>query len=168
MKETSEETKKTKKTYTLTKDGHAKLIAELEDLKNNKRAEIADRIRHAKSHGDLSENAEYDEARRDQSFIEGRIQHLENIINDCQVVERSDVDVTEVGIGCKVTLIDLDADKEETYTIVGSYEVAPEEGKISNVSPIGAELLRKHAGDIVRIKTPKGTRKFRIIKIRRA
>ncbi len=157
-----------KTAYILTKEGHDKLVAELTDLKENKRPEIADRIRTAKQHGDLSENAEYEEARRDQSFIEGRIQHLEAILNDCEIVEKSDVDVNEIGIGCKVTMIDLVVNKEITYKIVGSYESDPEKGHISNKSPIGAMLLGKKTGDIVMVKSPKAVKKYRIIKVRRA
>ncbi len=157
-----------KAAYVLTKDGHGKLVAELTDLKENKRKEIADKIRSAKLRGDLSENAEYEEARRDQSFIEGRIQHLEGIIKDCEIVEHSDIDVSEIGIGCEVVMIDLITNKEVDYKIVGSYESDPNKGHISNKSPVGAALMSKKAGDIVQIKTPKTTRKFRVLKIRRA
>lgn len=156
------------KTHILTKDGYGKLQIELEDLKNVKRPEIAERIKSAMALGDISENAEYEEAKKDQAFIEGRIQYLESILSDAQVIDESDVDHSEVNIGCKVQLVNLDSNTDLTVTIVGSYEAKPEENKISNVSPLGQELLGHAPGDIVRIKTPSGPVKYRIIKIRRA
>lgn len=156
------------KTHILTKDGYEKLQLELEDLKNNKRPEIAERIKAAMALGDITENAEYEEAKKDQSFIEGRIQYLESILTDAQVIDESDVDHSEVNIGCKVALVNLETNSELTVTIVGSYEAKPEENRISNVSPLGQELLGHAPGDIVRVKTPTGSVKYRIIKIRRA
>jgi transcription elongation factor GreA len=156
------------KTHILTKDGFEKLQLELEDLKNNKRPEISERIKSAMALGDITENAEYEEAKKDQAFIEGRIQYLESILTDAQVIDESDVDHSEVNIGCKVALVNLDTNTDLTVTIVGSYEAKPEENKISNVSPLGQELLGHAPGDIVRIKTPSGPVKYRIIKIRRA
>lgn len=157
-----------KTSYILTKDGHDRILAELKDLKENKRKEIADRIRDAKQRGDLSENAEYEEARRDQSFFEGRIQHLESILKNCEIVERSDVDVSEVGIGCQVNVIDLVTNKEVKLKLVGTYEANPSKGLISSRSPIGGALLGKKPGEIVCVKSPKQIKKYRIIKVRRA
>ena len=157
-----------KASYILTEDGHQKILAELKDLKENKRKEIADRIRDAKQRGDLSENAEYEEARRDQSFFEGRIQHLESILKNCEIVERSAVDVSEVGIGCQVNVIDLNTNKEIKFKLVGTYEADPTKGLISSRSPIGGALLGKKPGEIVCIQSPKQTKKYRIIKVRRA
>lgn len=156
------------KTHILTKDGYEKLQLELEDLKNVKRPEIAERIKSAMALGDISENAEYEEAKKDQSFIEGRILYLESILTDAQVIDESDVDHSEVNIGCKVQLVNLDNNTDLTVTIVGSYEAKPDENRISNVSPLGQELLGHSPGDIVRVKTPSGPVKYRIIKIRRA
>ena len=153
--------------HILTKDGYNKLHAELEDLKNNKRLEIAERIRQSKAFGDISENAEYDEAKKDQAFIEGRIQHLETILSDCEIIESDEVDVHEVNIGCIVTIQNLNTHENKTVTIVSTYEAKPEEDKISNVSPLGRELIGHETGDVVKIGTPKGEVKYRIIKISR-
>ena len=153
--------------HLLTREGYNKLYAELEDLKNNKRQEIAERIRQAKAFGDISENAEYDEAKKDQAFIEGRIQQLENILSDCEIIESEDVDVHEVNIGCTVSIVNLNTHENITVTIVGTYEAKPQEDKISNVSPLGRELLGHEAGDVVRVVTPKGDVKYRILKISR-
>ncbi len=154
--------------HLLTKEGYNKLSAELEDLKNNKRQEIAERIRQSKAFGDISENAEYDEAKKDQAFIEGRVQHLESILTDCEIIESDEVDVHEVNIGCKVTILNLSTHENRSMSIVSTYEAKPDEDKISNVSPLGRELLGHEAGDVVKITTPKGEVKYRILKISRA
>jgi len=150
------------KKITLTKDGKQNLQAELEELKKEKRPAIVERIKRAKEFGDLSENAEYEDARNEQSFIEGRIQELEYILKYAQVVENKGCD--KVSLGCKVTL-DLDGDKLN-YEIVGSTEADPSAGKISSESPIGMAIIGCKKGEKLVAKTPGGELKVRIIDIK--
>ena len=153
--------------HLLTRDGFQRLRAELEDLKDNKRQEVAERIRQSKVFGDISENAEYEEAKKDQAFIEGRVQQLEGILNDAEIIESDEVDLHEVNVGCKVSLVNLINKENLSLTIVGTYEAKPSDGKISNVSPLGSELLGHETGDVVKVTTPKGEVKYRILKISR-
>ena len=137
----------------LTQEGYKKLLDELEDLKVNKRAEIADEIREAKAQGDLSENYEYTAAKEAQADLEARIAEIEHIINHADIIEESG-DNKEVIVGSTVSLKNVDTDEKEEYTIVGSTEADPFEGKISNESPLGKELIGKKKNQEVKFTTP--------------
>lgn len=137
----------------LTQEGYNKLVEELEDLKVNKRAEIADEIREAKAQGDLSENYEYTAAKEAQADLEARIAEIEHIINHVEIIEDSGDNKT-VNVGSTVSLKNVDTDEKEEYTIVGSTEADPFEGKISNESPLGKELLGKKKNQEIKFVTP--------------
>ncbi|MCX6809555.1 MAG: transcription elongation factor GreA [Candidatus Berkelbacteria bacterium] len=145
----------------LTKLGREKLEKELEELVKVKRPEIIDRIKKAKDYGDLSENAEYEEARNEQSFIEGRVQEIEYMLKSAEIAENTKGGVVGVGSSVKVKM-----DGEEmTYEIVGSTEADPTEGKISSESPIGSSLVGKKAGDTCSAKTPGGEIELKILAV---
>ena len=141
-----------KPTY-LSREGEAALREELGLLVNVRRTEVAARIHDAKEHGDLSENAEYEEAKNEQAFVEGRIQTLEGMLKTAVIIEKGDSD--HVALGSVVTVVS--ADGEETFAIVGSAEARPTDHKISNESPVGRALLGRRAGDTVIVKLPSGT-----------
>ncbi len=146
----------------ITKEGLAKLKTELAELKNTKRSEIAERIQTAKELGDLSENAEYVEAKNEQAFVEGRIMEIETILRNATVIEKtSNNGIVEVGSRIKI----MENQDEREYMIVGSNEADPKEGKISNESPLGQAFLGKKKGDIVEIELPKGTKRIEIVAI---
>lgn len=145
------------KVYPMTLEGKAKLEEELEQLKTVKRGEIIERIKIARGFGDLSENSEYESAKDEQAFVEGRITTIENMIRFAQIIDNDGVDADEVSIGKTVTFIELPDGEEEEYTIVGSAEADPFSGKISNDSPIAQALLGKKKGEKVTINTPGGT-----------
>jgi transcription elongation factor GreA len=147
----------------LSAEGLAKLKAELDDLTNVKRPEIAQRIHDAKEYGDVTENAEYEDAKNEQAFVEGRIQALTAIIKNAVIIEESH-SRTFVQIGSTVT-IKSEQGKEE-YTIVGAAEAAPENGRISNESPVGRALLGKRKGDEVTVTVPKGSTTYTVVSIR--
>lgn len=149
------------KDFALTPEGLEKLKAELEVLKTTGRKAVVARIKAARELGDLSENAEYDDARNEQSFIEGRIQELEAMILNARVIQHHHS--TTVDLGVTVT-VKIDGD-EETYEIVGATESDPLKGKISAESPIGSALLGHKTGDVVKVKTPSGTADYTITKI---
>ncbi|MEK7479417.1 MAG: transcription elongation factor GreA [Patescibacteria group bacterium] len=146
----------------LTKERYEELKRTLEDLKNEGREEIAVRLRHAKSFGDLSENSEYQEARDSQAALERRIRELEELVRTSRIIEGAE-SKDRVGVGSKVIL--QKEGKEIQYTIVGSNEASPLEGLISNESPIGKALLGKHTGETAEVTTPKGRVKYEIIRI---
>ena len=152
------------KKYPMTKEGKEKLEQELEHLKTVKRKEVVERIKVARSFGDLSENSEYDSAKEEQAFIEGRINLLENMIRNAVIIEESESDI--VTLGKSVTFIELPDGEEETYTIVGSAEADPFEGKNSNDSPIAKSLLGKKVGDEVTVNTPGGEMVVKIINVK--
>ncbi|MFC7364768.1 MULTISPECIES: transcription elongation factor GreA [Bhargavaea] len=144
----------TEKKFPMTQAGKEKLIEELDYLKTVKRKEVVERIKVARSFGDLSENSEYDSAKEDQAFIEGRISTLESMIRNAEIIEDNGDD-DRVQLGKTVTFKEADGD-EESYTIVGSAEADPFEGRISNDSPIARGLLGRTVGDRVKIMTPGG------------
>lgn len=144
------------KVYPMTLDGKRKLEDELEDLKINKRKEIVERIKIARSYGDLSENSEYESAKDEQAFVEGRISTLEKMIRFAEIIDDKNIEADVVSLGRTVTFVELPYDDEESYSIVGSAEANPLEGKISNDSPIAKALLGKKVGDEVSIATPGG------------
>ncbi|MEZ4087793.1 MAG: transcription elongation factor GreA [Candidatus Gracilibacteria bacterium] len=150
----------------VTKEGFAKLKEELELLKNVKRREVAERLKEAISYGDLSENSEYEEAKNEQAFVEGRIAELEEKVKYAKIIKEKS-DVKTVQIGTKVVIKDIGrktAEKEE-YTIVGSTEADPLDHKISNESPVGAALLDQKKGDIVKVITPNGATEYEIMNL---
>ena len=156
-----------KKEILLTQEGYQKLEDELELLKTVRRREVAYRIKVAISFGDISENAEYDEAKNEQAQVEERILKLESMIRRAVIIDESQIDVNIVTIGSIVKVYDEDFEEEIEYTIVGSAEADPYEGKISNESPVGKALLGRTTGDIVDIQVPDGVSKFKILAIRR-
>ncbi len=149
----------------LTKEGFEKLQDELDYLRTVKRQEVADRLHEAMEGGELIENAEYEAAKNEQAFVEGRIQELEMLLATARVIEDDKKrKVDSVQVGSTVT-IQEDGYGEETYTIVGAAEANPRDGKISNESPIGKAILGHRAGDEVQVEAPDGSYKVRIIKI---
>lgn len=153
------------KVFPMTLEGKEKLEQELEELKTVKRKEIVERIKIARSFGDLSENSEYESAKDEQAFVEGRITTLENMIRFAEIIDNDGVDSDEVSIGKTVTFIELPDGEEEEYTIVGSAEADPFSGKISNDSPIAQALIGKKLGEKVIIATPGGDMEVEIKKV---
>jgi transcription elongation factor GreA len=148
----------------LTPEGLANLKAELDHMSTVRRREVAARIKEAREFGDISENAEYDDAKNEQAMLEARIAQLEEKIRSATVVDASDLSTDEVRVGSKVHVVDADGNKL-AYTIVGSAEANPSERKLSNVSPIGRALVGHKRGDEVVFSTPKGERRLKIEKI---
>lgn len=153
------------KVYPMTLEGKAKLEQELEELKTVKRKEIVERIKIARSFGDLSENSEYESAKDEQAFVEGRITTLENMIRFAEIIDNNGADENEVTIGRTITFIELPDGEEEVYTIVGSAEADPMAGKISNDSPIAKALIGRKLNEEVTIDTPGGDMHVKITKI---
>ncbi|GAC1354017.1 MAG: transcription elongation factor GreA [Herpetosiphon sp.] len=154
----------TDKPIYLTRDGREKLQAEFDELINVTRLEIAKRIQQAKDLGDLSENAEYEAAKNEQAFVEGRIREVQHQLSYGQLIDESTNGGKTVRVGSTVTVVD-DEDEEMTYTIVGTPESRPAQGRISNESPVGQALLGKHKGNKVTVQTPGGPMKLKITKI---
>ncbi len=146
----------------LTKDGLDKLEKELFHLRSVKRKEIAARIKEAISFGDITDNSEYEDAKNEQAFIEGRIITLEKMLRRARILEKGENDDTNIALGSTVKLVDLDLNKEYEYTIVSTAEADPTEKKISNESPVGKALIGRTAGEQVEIKVPAGVFKYRI------
>ena len=158
------ETKKNIMTFA----GLRALEDELFDLKVYKRKEVAQKIKEAREQGDLSENAEYDAAKDEQRDIEARIEELEKLLKNVEVVGQDEVDADTVGIGSRVKLYDVEMDKEVEYTIVGSTEADALNGKISNESPVGAALIGSKVGETIVVETISGDLEFKILEIARA
>ena len=152
----------------LTYEGLKKLEEEIQDLKINRRKEVAAKIKEAREQGDLSENAEYDAAKDEQRDIEARIEEIEKILKNAEVVVEDDVDVDTVNIGCKVRILDLEFDEELVYKIVGSTEANRLKGKISNESPVGKALLGAHVGTVVDVETQSGVIQYKVLEIQRS
>lgn len=152
----------------LTYEGLKKLEDELEDLKVVRRKEVADKIKEAREQGDLSENAEYDAAKDEQREIEARIEEIEKILKNADVVVEEDVDVDVINIGCKVKVLDMEFDEELELRIVGSTEASSLQGKISNESPVGKALLRHKVGDVVEVETQAGVMEYKILEIQKS
>jgi transcription elongation factor GreA len=148
----------------LTPEGLANLKAELEHMSTTRRREVAARIKEAREFGDISENAEYDDAKNEQAMLEARIAQLEDKLRSATVIDSSDLDTDVVRVGTTVHVLDRDG-KKLTYTIVGSAEAKPGEMKLSNESPVGKALVGHKRGDEVAFATPKGERKLKITKI---
>jgi transcription elongation factor GreA len=151
----------TKPTY-LSRDGLQKLRAELDEMVNVRRPEVAQRIHDAKEHGDLTENAEYEDAKNEQAFVEGRIATLEALIKNATIIsERHSGDHVQIGS----TVVVKGPDEEERFTIVGSTEARPAEGRISNESPVGRALLGHKVGETVVVRVPAGDFSYKILKL---
>ncbi|ERN55035.1 MULTISPECIES: transcription elongation factor GreA [Alkalihalophilus] len=153
------------KKHYMTEDGKRKLEEELEFLKTERRKEVVERIKIARSFGDLSENSEYDSAKEEQAFVEGRIAQLEKMIRNAVMIEEEAGSSHAVSLGKRVKFIELPDGDEEEYTIVGSAESDPAEGKISNDSPMAQSLLGRSVGDKVTVNTPAGEMKIEILEI---
>ena len=151
----------------LTQEGYDNLEKEVEFLKNEKRSEIAERIRVALGFGDLSENSEYDEAKNAQAANETKIAELENKLRYAKIIDESEVDTKTVQIGNIVKVHDIEFDEEVEYTIVGSTEVDLALNKISNESPIGSALLGAKKNDVVQVEAPAGVMKFKVLAIKK-
>lgn len=153
------------KTYPMTEEGRAKLEAELEELRTTKRAEIIERIKIARSFGDLSENSEYEAAKDEQSFVEGRIKEIDHMLNHAVIIDNAHIAAGEVAVGKTVTFQE-DDDEPETYQIVGAAEADPFAGKISNESPIAMGLIGHTVGEEVDIDTPGGAMTVKILEVK--
>ena len=152
----------------LTYEGLKKLEDELEYLKVVRRKEVSQKIKEAREQGDLSENAEYDAAKDEQRDIESRIEEVEKILKNAEVVVEDEVDIDKISIGCKVKILDCEYDEELVYKIVGSTEANSLKGKISNESPVGKQLLGKKVGDEVVVETEMGELRYKVLEIQRS
>ncbi|MBQ4522519.1 MAG: transcription elongation factor GreA [Lachnospiraceae bacterium] len=152
----------------LTYKGLKELEDELQDLKVVKRKEVAQKIKEAREQGDLSENAEYDAAKDEQRDIEARIEELEKILKNAEVIDEDEVDLEKINVGCTVLLYDVEFEEEVTYRIVGSTEADILNNKISNESPIGRSLIGAKIGQTVDVEGPDGTCQFKILEINRS
>lgn len=141
------------------------LQEELNYLKTTREKEVAELIKEARSFGDLSENSEYDEAKNEQAKLYGRIAEVENILNHAIIIDEAEELAGHIGLGCHVVVRDLEFDEEETYTIVGSQEADPMNGKISDDSPFGRAIIGKIVGDQITVEAPAGTLHFEIISV---
>jgi len=149
----------------LTAKGLADLEEELEHLKTVGRKEVAEKIKHARGFGDLSENAEYDEARNEQAQMEARVIQIESILKHAEIIDEEEIDTNKVAIGSKVKLYDVEFEEEIDYSIVGSTEASPKKGLISDESPVGAALIGKTIGDTVSVETPGGICEYKVLTI---
>lgn len=157
----------TEKEVILTQEGLKRLEEELENLKSVRRREVAERIKIAIGYGDLSENSEYDDAKNEQAFIEGRIITLEKMLRNARIINDNEVDTNTVSIGSVVTLQDLEYGDTLEYNIVGTAESDPLQNKISNESPVGKAILGKKKGDIVDVTVPEGVIQYKILDIKK-
>ncbi len=151
----------------LTYAGLQKLETELQDLKVVKRKEVAEKIKEAREQGDLSENAEYDAAKDEQRDIEARIEEIEKILKNAEVVDEDEIDTKKINVGCRVKVLDMEYDEELEFKIVGSTETNSLENKISNESPMGRELIGKKKNDIITVETVDGEIKYKVLSIHR-
>lgn len=147
----------------MSRESYNKLVAELDDLKINKRKEVAERLKVARSYGDLSENAEYDEAKNEQAILEAEIAELQYTIDNAEIIDNASTD--EVGMSSKITIKRIDTGKIETFTIVGTNHANVRESKISDESPIGKSAMKKKVGDIFIVEAPAGELRFEILEI---
>ena len=152
----------------MTYAGLKKLQDELQDLKVNQSREIAQKIKEAREQGDLSENAEYDAAKDEQRDIEARIEQIEQILKNAEVVDEDEVDLDVVNIGCLVRVLDIEYNEEEEYKLVGSSEASSLQNKISNESPFGKALIGAKVGEVVEVEAPAGVVEYKVLSIHRA
>ncbi|NBI07521.1 transcription elongation factor GreA [Senegalia massiliensis] len=155
------------KKVVLTVEGLKKIESELEQLKTVRRKEVAGRIKTAIAFGDLSENSEYDEAKNEQAQVEERIFKLENMVRNAEIIDDEDISLEVISVGSKVKVLDMEFDEEVVYSIVGSAEADPYDGKISNESPVGDALLGKEVGEVVEVQVPDGIIKYKVLEISR-
>lgn len=155
------------KVFELTLNGINELKEELENRKTTISEQIAERLKEARSLGDLSENSEYDDAKEAQAANEGRIAEIEAILKNAKVIDDSDISVTEVSLGSQVKLLDVEMDEEEKYILVGASEENLSAGKLSGESPVGAAIMGHRKGDTVDVKTPAGILQYKILQIER-
>ena len=153
------------KEFVLTREGKLELENELDTLKNVTRKEVSEKIKEARSFGDLSENAEYDEAKNEQGILEARINEMEVTLANATVVDDSQLSKDEINVGSVIKIKDIELDEVSQIYIVGSTEADPDNGKISDESPVGLAVLRKKAGDIVEVEAPIGIIKMQIVEI---
>ena len=151
----------------LTYEGLKKLEDEIQDLKVNKRREVAQKIKEAREQRDLSENAEYDAAKDEQRDIEARIEEIEKILKNAEVVTDEEIDLDKINVGCIVKVLDMEYEDEIDFKIVGSTEANSLENKISNESPVGRELIGKKKNDIINVETPNGVASYKVLDIKR-
>lgn len=151
----------------LTSEGLEKLEAELDDLKIVKRKEVAQKIKEAREQGDLSENAEYDAAMDEQRDIEARIEQIEKILKNADIITEDEIDLDKISIGCKVKVYDVEFDEEMEFKIVGSTEANSLKGKISNESPVGKALIGKSVGDTIIVEMEAGNIEYKVLEIQR-
>lgn len=149
----------------LTEDGLKQLEEELEYLKTKKRKEVSEKIKVALGFGDLSENSEYDEAKNEQAQVEARIVSVENMLKNSIVIDESERDTSKVELGATVTIHDIEFDEDITYKIVGSTEADPDEGRLSDESPLGKSLMGKAEGEMIDVDAPAGVIQYKILKI---
>lgn len=149
----------------LSKKGFNEMKRRLEYLKSVKRKEVSEKIKQAIAFGDLSENSEYDAAKNEQAFLENEIARLESELSQAEIIDEGNIVTDEVKVGCKVTVKNMDNKKAYKFVITGTFESDPEKHKISWVSPVGSGLIGHKVGEIVSIEVPKGTIKYKIIKI---
>ena len=152
----------------LTYEGLQKLESELQNLKVVRRKEVAQKIKEAREQGDLSENAEYDAAKDEQRDIEARIDEIEKILKNAEVVVEEEVDLDKISVGCRVKILDMEYDEELDYKIVGSTEANSLKGKISNESPVGKALLGAKVGEVVTVETQAGDLNYKVLEIQRS
>lgn len=152
----------------LTYEGLQKLENELQDLKVVRRKEVSQKIKEAREQGDLSENAEYDAAKDEQRDIEARIDEIEKILKNAEVVVEEEVDLDKISVGCRVRILDMEYDEELEYKIVGSTEASSLKGKISNESPVGKALLGAKVDEVVTVETQAGDLNYKILEIQRS
>jgi transcription elongation factor GreA len=152
----------------LTAEGYEKLKQEIEYLQNDKRREVAERIRVAREFGDIAENAEYDDAKNEQAMLEHKIAQLEERLLSARVISKKEISKDMVSVGSKVRLRDVAANKTFEYHIVGSAEANPAQNKLSNESPVGKAIIGHKKGDVVEVSAPRGALKFKILEIKAA
>ncbi len=149
----------------MSRESYDKLVAELNDLIINQRKEVAERLKVARSYGDLSENAEYDEAKNEQAILEAHIAELQQTIDNAEIVEDDDISVDEIGMSSVIKIKRVDTGKVETFTIVSTNHANVREGKISDESPIGKAAMKKKVGDIFIVEAPAGELRFEVLEI---
>lgn len=153
------------KEFVLTTEGYDKLILEVEHLTQKRRKEVAARIKTAIEFGDISENSEYEDAKNEQAFVEGRIIQINNMLANAALIDDKAVTTDKVSVGCCVSLLDIECNEKCVYRVVGSVEADPENEKISNESPVGRAILGKRVGQIVKIEVPSGFVEYQVLDI---
>jgi transcription elongation factor GreA len=151
----------------LTPEGYKKLVEELRYLQTKRRKEVAERIKQSIEFGDLAENSEYDDAKNEQAFVEGRIMEINELLSRARIIEDDGEKPQRVSLGSYVVLLDTATGEKEEYQIVGSVEADPSNHRISNESPVGKAIMNKKPGEIVRVEVPEGFVEYKIVKIKR-